>query len=95
MTSQSFIVLLAAFAMFASPGVALAEPGTPDSTSTPAGIAKPATNAPWWTLPQGSPEREAAGGHAASGRAAAACDGSRGAAANGPSRGQANQRSSL
>jgi hypothetical protein len=60
MTSQSFTVLLAAFAMFASPGVALAEPGTPDSTSTPAGIAKPATNAPWWTLPQGSPEREAA-----------------------------------
>jgi hypothetical protein len=60
MTPQSFIVLLAAFAIFGSPGLALAEQGTPTTTSSPTGIAKPTTNAPWWTLPQGSPEREAA-----------------------------------
>jgi len=54
---RTLALLIAALAAFSSAGVAMAEPEAPGAPST---TTTPASNTPWWTLPQGSPEREAA-----------------------------------
>ena len=55
--TRPLALLVAALVALLSAGLAMAEPGSP---STPSTTATSAANAPWWTLPPGSPEREAA-----------------------------------